>query len=50
MILIWFLVNPAEICNKTSLKRYFYENNVEKINLLKINIEGAEYDILNPKE
>ena len=36
----------SEICNKTSLKRYFYENNVEKINLLKINIEGAEYEVL----
>lgn len=35
-----------EVCKKISIKNYLNLNEIKKINLLKINIEGGEYEVL----
>jgi FkbM family methyltransferase len=39
--------NDSEQIRLVEAKSFFEENNIKKIDLLKINIEGAEYDLLD---
>lgn len=36
-----------EICKIRDIKKFIIKNNLKKINLIKINIEGGEYDLLD---
>ncbi|HNV01496.1 MAG TPA: FkbM family methyltransferase [archaeon] len=38
--------NNTQQIKLVSIKKFFKENQIQKVNLMKINIEGAEYDLL----
>jgi FkbM family methyltransferase len=38
--------NPNQIAYLKSIKSFLHENNIVKVDLIKINIEGAEYSLL----